>query len=362
MGPCIYCTAPALSREHWIPRGLGAFRGYTPLLDRLCEDCNNFLGRELDEEFIRTGAIGFQRGLYGIQGRSGSSSVNPFLFRATASQQPTEMLMPVPHASHLILGEAYRDADGNKCARPLRQIVVRKPDGPIARIPFNRAWSAEQLREAIANRRLEGCIPVEVYFDDDEGNREAVKARDLLRSVFGDLSEAVAFMGAGNREVKPIRLAAGITRRYIRGLAKTAFHYHLWACPILRGDEPQFSQIRDFIRRDTGEWRELVQIEAQQFIPMFRGREPMVPRHTSHLFHSALSRDAILSWVQFFVGPDSLPPPSKVTLAIRPSLRFARTRHLRCHQARYFDPDERDDGHDGEIVEIPVWEQRVATL
>ena len=40
MATCIYCPNEANSREHGIPRGLGAFRGYTPLRHQVCGDCN----------------------------------------------------------------------------------------------------------------------------------------------------------------------------------------------------------------------------------------------------------------------------------------------------------------------------------
>ena len=354
---CIYCGCEASSREHWIPRGLGKFRGYSPLLDRLCKNCNECLGRELDEEFMRTGAIGFQRAVCGVQGRSGHAKVNPFLYRAMAGQQPTEMLMPMPHAGHLVLGEGYQDTDGNKSARPLRQIVVRAPDGRIARLPFPRAWTAEHLRTSVVERQLTDAEVVEVYFENDEGNPEAVKARAIVKEVFGSVREAVAFFGAGEREVKPIQVAAGITRKYIRAIAKTAFHYFLWTSPGVRGDEPAFADVRALIRHDAGDWRKLVQLDAPQFVPLFRGKERYVPRHTSHFFHSVLMSDAALAWVQFFVGPEDLAPPSKVLLAVRPLRITAKV--LSCHQARYFDADEKGDGHDGEIIEIPCWDRKI---
>ena len=77
MPTCIYCPNEANSREHWIPRGLGAFRGYTPLLNQVCGDCNRRLG-QLDQELIRTGPTGFQRALHGVQGSHGPSKVSPF--------------------------------------------------------------------------------------------------------------------------------------------------------------------------------------------------------------------------------------------------------------------------------------------
>ena len=36
---------------------------------------------------------------------------------------------------------------------------------------------------------------------------------------------------------------------------EVAFHYFLWACPILRGNESAFTEIRAFISDGTGNWR-----------------------------------------------------------------------------------------------------------
>src|SRR5438552_3966772 len=136
-GRCIYCIdAAATSREHWIPRGLGTFRGYTPLLDRLCEECNQRLGQELDEELMRTGPTGFQRALQGVEGRSRHSKVNPFHYRAMNADQPLKLMMPVLHADHLVLAESYRDDNERDSSRPLRQIVLRTADGRVECVPF----------------------------------------------------------------------------------------------------------------------------------------------------------------------------------------------------------------------------------
>jgi len=50
MGPCIYCGAPADSKEHWLPRSFGVIKGADTLQDRLCAGCNRALGQELDQE------------------------------------------------------------------------------------------------------------------------------------------------------------------------------------------------------------------------------------------------------------------------------------------------------------------------
>jgi hypothetical protein len=361
MSTCIYCPAEAKSREHWIQRALGTFRGYTPLLDRLCTACNRFLGRELDEELMRTGLIGYQRALSGVEGRDGAPSVNPFLFRAMKAQQPTELLMPVPHASHRVLGEAYKESDGTKCAKPLRQIIVRQADGRTVPLPLPRAWTAEQLRTAAIARQVAGDEVIEVYFDDDDSHADMVRTRALLEEVFGvpRVRNAIVFGGSsGERQVKGTELTAGMTRRYIRGVAKTAFHYFLWTTlGGMRGDEPFFADVRAFIRDDVGDWRQFVELDAPHFVPLFQGRDRYVPRQTSHFFHAALTSTEAFAHVQFFVGPGQLPPPSKVRLAQNPLRIDARL--FSCHQAQYFETGRSKDGHQGEIIEIPCWERRV---
>jgi hypothetical protein len=88
---CIYCSAPAASEEHYLPRCLGAF-GYELLRDRLCVDCNGFCGRVLDQELIRNGPEGVVRAAMGISGRH-DDSPNPAYYRA-ATTQPVRLTIP----------------------------------------------------------------------------------------------------------------------------------------------------------------------------------------------------------------------------------------------------------------------------
>ena len=353
MPNCIYCAAPdPRSREHWILRGLGSFNGYTPLLNRLCQTCNERLGQELDEEFLRTGQIGFQRALHGVRGRAGHAPVNPFHYRAMGGQQPNTMMMPIPHAQHHVLAEAYRDADGNRCSKPLRQLVVRNQDGALQCMPFPRAWTAEHLRQGVAARGLADGRVVEIYFEQDEDVRAVVAARELVREVFSDLSEAVAYMGvSGEREVRSISFAGGITRRYLRALAKIAFHYALWACPAINGDEPVFSDVRAFISEGGGDPNDFVQLNAAHFMP--QQAKGFVPLNTSHFFHTRVLPDGIVSWLQFFVGRHDHPAPVRVLLgagAPRVTDHF-----VTCHQAEY--ASERSEGFDGRIIQIQTVER-----
>ena len=54
---CIYCSQTDPSRfrgvEHVIPQGFGRFGSEMPTLDCVCDDCNAFFGRELDQLLAR---------------------------------------------------------------------------------------------------------------------------------------------------------------------------------------------------------------------------------------------------------------------------------------------------------------------
>ena len=360
MATCIYCLNEANSREHWIPRGLGTFRGCTPLLNQVCADCNNCLG-QLDQELMRTGPTGFQRALHGVQGRHGPSKVSPFHYKALQADQPTTMMMPALGRKHRILAEAYSDEEGRPSARAIRQIVLKMPDGRMECVPFPRGWTADQLRIAVNSRGFETGTPEEVYLEDDEVFTDqevphALEIRTLLSSVFGSKFTAWIYGGSGVRTQNRLAIVASINGIYMRAVAKVAFHYFLWACPILRGNEPAFAKIRAFILDGTGDWLDFVELNAPQFLPILQ--PGCLPQRTSHFFHSALTRDEASAFVQFFVGPRALPAPARVRLAVDPLM--VEGTDFACHQACYFDDDaDRADGHDGELVAIGTWERRV---
>ena len=123
------------------------------------------------------------------------------------------------------------------------------------------------MRTAVSNRGLEAGKLEKIYLEDDEVFTDqeaphALEIRTLLSSVFGGEFRAEIYGGSGERTQNRLVMVAGINTLYLRAVAKVAFHYFLWACPILRGNEPAFTEIRDFISDGTGNWRDLVQLDA----------------------------------------------------------------------------------------------------
>lgn len=77
---CIYCREekPA-SVEHYLPECLGRFENFESLDDRICRDCNNEIGRQLEDQFCRAGEVGLMRHRPGIAGKKTHKvKVDPF--------------------------------------------------------------------------------------------------------------------------------------------------------------------------------------------------------------------------------------------------------------------------------------------
>ena len=74
--PCIYtkpkgmCAGSAsLTKEHFLSQGLGKFRGYEELDDKVCRDCNGHFS-SLEDILLHLGPVGFWRDRAGVKGKS----------------------------------------------------------------------------------------------------------------------------------------------------------------------------------------------------------------------------------------------------------------------------------------------------
>jgi hypothetical protein len=323
------------------------------LQDRLCESCNRALGQELDEELVRTGPIGFLRAAHGLRGRPDHAEVNPFLYRASSGEQPTSMRMPAPEGEGTVLSHFRRDDEGRRIASALRQIVVKSSDGRFEHVPFSPAWSADHLRRALRERGLEGAELVEVYLGEGE-TPDSEDVRRLLSEVFGAFKGAKVWYGlSDDLMVKHVEAKIGITRKYLRAIAKVGFHYFVAMSPSYRGVEREFDPIRRLIRNDEGDLRTFIEPTTEHFMPQLR--QGFRPQRPSHFFYVEVNAEHALARVQFFVGPDDLPRPSLIRLGNSPSRLLARW--MRSHWVKYY--DQKTDGYDGEIEEMDVTPRRI---
>src|SRR5688572_22113871 len=82
---CIYCKErEAKAREHYLPQCLGRFQNFEPLLDKLCQPCNEQIGRIHEREFCRRSPEAVLRSIHWIKGQA----------RGGRKKRPTHIYQP----------------------------------------------------------------------------------------------------------------------------------------------------------------------------------------------------------------------------------------------------------------------------
>lgn len=356
LGPCIYCGQPADGKEHWLPASLGGVDGDVTLIDRLCTDCNTELGRTVDQEFSRTGLVGYMRAAHEIQGRS-DGGPGPFYYKAASATPPTQLKIPSPDGSYEVLAQARRDParHGEFVASAIRQIIFKRADATIDQLAFPRAWTANILRQAIAQHGLKDAAPFELYLDDDE-TPDSKHVKDVLYAAIPSMPSVKCWFGGNSEAVIRQRgeMRAGISVAYIRAIAKLGFHYFLRFSNLYRGSEPEFAAVRSFIRNGTGSWRNFVQLVSPPFVPQLQTMRPARPMH---FIMSRVDEQVALAGVHLFVAPN-MPPASLVRLGRSPR-RTIGPPLLSAHQVRYLTPEEAAGGHVAKLESIDVTERRI---
>jgi hypothetical protein len=114
---CIYCPQTDASRfrgvEHVIPQGFGRFGSETPTLDCVCDDCNAYFGRELDQLLTREtyeGISRYGRGQFSREARpqkrlslslANAAEAGDFLDLRVSVDGTTGRLMPIAAQFHV---------------------------------------------------------------------------------------------------------------------------------------------------------------------------------------------------------------------------------------------------------------------
>lgn len=344
---CIYCGSSEYSDEHWIPRGLGTFRGYTPLVERVCEACNRRLGR-LDEELVRTGIAPLYLTRLGVAGRTSHERRNPMYFRAGGTEPPNK-LTQVRSDGVTVLREPFRDVNGRDSSRVLRQLIVRHRDGHAVPVPFPPDCTEARLLQSLTNKDLRDGVVEEFYTSDAdieaaEPLRLVANVEALLNRVFPQFRLRV-WHGQQSGGPATHEFSSAVTLDYFRAVVKFAFHYFLWAAHrVCDGNEPEFREVREAVCSVA--WDDsLVCATAEQFVPALA--EGRVPRTVSHFLGALVRNQEAVVYVQLFAGPNGVTPPHKVVLGRAP-LSLARDWAV-AHAAMY---SPQDDGHDGILLRL----------
>jgi len=345
---CIYCPRPPDGEEHWLPRSFGAFRGNSLLKGRICTECNVRLGRTLDQELIRTGHTGMTRQLLGISGRSGQPSANVFEYKAAQLDRPIEVESASIVPGQLIPIQAVgRNPDGTLKSVQQRTLTIATTEGERVLV-FPRAWGANQLRDAAGVRGLLSGKVIRAHAAPPETAAEFVATSlDVIREVFGpgpiDIDQTRLDAPVGETEYRRVRF--NLSPEYRRAIAKLAFHYFLWTCPWIGGDESEFDGIRGFVSNGNGDEHEFLQ-RSECLVDRTGVKDGAPP--DCHMFVAFANDGELLVTLHFFSQPAGPEFPSfSARLGAKPGAIPAGW--LRGHIAHYC---EGIPGHSGELREL----------
>lgn len=353
---CIYCDKSADSKEHWIPRWLGTYRGADTLLDRLCGACNKRLGDALDAAMARTGPEAIERYRRGMKGRH-DRRVNPFRFKTQGATPPTIFTSESPGFEAKLLMED-KAASGIPNPVPIPQVLVRDGDGKQHSVPLPPEGLEDEragpwLKKAIEERGLAGCridgliceTADTVIGDINVGGELPMWIRKALLHVFPNPGGFQHYTPTGGQPTSNhVEVQIEISVDYARAVAKLAFHYVLKQLPKLDGRAPAFDPLRRFIFEGEGDHKAFVDFTPPSFL-IGRGERPA----DGHFLLLTTSHETIKVFIASFVHSPYSPPAMSVALGPPPGEMAKRP--VMGHQLRLFDEGP-EDGYDGQLVSV----------
>lgn len=289
-----------------MPVCLGKFRGCEPLLDKICADCNNKIGK-LEDQFSHCGPEAFFRWRKGITGRKHHKKHSIF-YRGSAGGRYITMETEHPLLDCKIFVKVEAGSQNN-IIYPARQIIFKCSSGKHSAILISEEIKKpDVLRCKLKEKKIDGK-PVECWAETPED----VELMKRLTEGFNVKIEWVATTPYS--KVKRRSIAEFVVdSKYFRAIAKISFHYFLEQFPIFSGMENEFDDIKNFIMNgdDISKW---VQQEKHQFVKQLQnGARPDKDIHILTIEKNG----NIIGRVQLFVGPNFLPFPYRVFIGKNP--------------------------------------------
>jgi len=314
------------------------------LQDRLCPNCNNKRLGVLDEQLARCGVEGFFRKFYGIAGRKGHDSVNPFM-RGSAGGKRIDATTFDPVAGREVAIEIGKDEATQLCAMTL----IEETSGKSHHIPLHPAMTADELRSVF--NRCGVIAPFKSALAYHPHEREWIDR--LLLEVWPAVILPTEGTVLGNIIERPL-LKFQVTDRYHRAFAKMGFHYFLSQFSQFNGREELFAGIRQFIVEDTDDSQSrasdfILQREAPLLSPFAMGLTP--PNGwRAHVLGAEIRPGVCVAHVQMFVTCDWNSPIRTVILAKSESF----TTHEAAGHLFLYHLNGAEDGYAGEAKPLSV--------
>lgn len=153
---CIYTVpsslckgeAPLHRREHYLPRGLGEFKGDSRLQMVICKDCNARFGK-LEDVLLHDSPEAFFRQMLGTFGRSRGRRKDIF-YEPTAGIPPLSIIAKQPGYEDPLLWELMSATT----VAAMKQLVFKDDEGRYFNLPFrSENFSLSELEKLLAGAR-----------------------------------------------------------------------------------------------------------------------------------------------------------------------------------------------------------------
>jgi hypothetical protein len=277
----------------------------------VCQGCNHSFGR-FEQQLSQASPLGFFRGVVGpnLGRRAGRGGL----------RQSGALGVPAPQHLMQRWGVSWlvRPLDDPRDAEPVDQIVILDDAGVEHQIRLFAGMSEERLREEIARCGMGRMKEVTLLCEPEDFAQFTTVIQKLCAECKVTEEQII---DSGDQRV-PYRVEFRVTIAYFQAIAKIAFHYYLIHNRRgYTGGEAIFDGARDFIQ-NGGDPKALFRPpERHFFIPFGRGHAGyrIVPKDWCHLCAADESRDVIVVYLQFFLGPGSVPKPIYVALGSIPN-------------------------------------------
>jgi hypothetical protein len=306
---CIYCQeSDANAREHYLPRSLGGFEKFVPLLDRLCQKCNEEIGSKAELAFARQSPQGILRNLQLVKRSRGKRTRSQSVYSPKFIGDEHFSLSATDPETGLEL--LWQLDEGPGTIGEISQLVIFDANGEVAHhIPIPTAiTTGKELFNLFQQHKVVSPMPklLVIAARGDEGRIQqmfadwGVKCELQLQKRHGGLIPG------------PKTFKGRVDLSYFRALAKIGFHYTLKYIPSITGSESCFNLLRNFIKHGSG--------DPNKFLSPANPLKRFAESRGHLLTCAILPSGEIVSTFQFFVGSEAPLPRWELSVGQYPGL------------------------------------------
>jgi hypothetical protein len=249
---CIYCLRDSgvtfKGVEHVIPQAFGKFGNRTPTLNCVCDECNGYFGRKLDQLLSRETLEGVSRYKRGVASKE------------TRAQKRVEIaLAEGPETGNFAGMRVTVDGKTGKLMKPAAQFHAFNFKTSENEVYFKEQIPGLKLPEDVYGKPgkdgVKGTWKVKTLAGSKEEHDELV---ELLRAAGIDFQLGEPFhlpaadASGGSEPDFPVEISGVVDTEHKRALAKILMNYVTWTLGTEEALKTRWNFLRNFVLRAEG--------------------------------------------------------------------------------------------------------------